>query len=278
MHLLDNEGLFFLRLLPMNASAREPLRGKLFDAGHGVGLPCFFGLRVPANAATGTLGEDLDLPSSHDRVTRLVSLRPSPELRAMNSLLMTAILLLPTTLSAQTTSTEVPAATPRKTSIGVTRGWGAPYAAGLDVGRFVTDKLELTAGAGFGVSGGKLGVGARYYLRPDRRCTPYFGLNLVRSGRVEDASTTIMSGVDVEYDVRPNPLLHLRSGLRLGQRRVSWLTTLGYGIRLAGNPITFNEPDEFQRPGPRPITVRRARRLGPGGLELSVGLRIVLGK
>ncbi|GAB3839289.1 hypothetical protein [Hymenobacter jeollabukensis] len=161
-----------------------------------------------------------------------------------------------------------------RTTLGLSAGWGAPYGWGLDVGHFFSERLEGTVGGGLAASGAKAGVGARYFLLPQRATSPYFGLNAVYSGRLRDQNASV-SG-DVPYDVRPGAVLHLRSGLRWQSDRVGFLGTLGYGLRLSGYPIRFHEPAEGQA-APRPETVRTARAFAPGGLEISFGLSIGLG-
>jgi len=161
----------------------------------------------------------------------------------------------------------------RTSSLGLTLGWGSPYGWGLEYSHLVQPKLDVNVGLGLGISGGKLGIGARYYLTPERKLSPFFGANLVRSGRIDNISLDINND-HTEYSIRPNALLHLRSGLRWQPGHVGLMGTLGYGARLSGDPVTFST----SYPVPSPALRNWARAFGPGGVEISLGIIVGLGR
>lgn len=150
-------------------------------------------------------------------------------------------------------------------------GWGAPYGGlGFSYGHHVSPSLDINAGLGIGV-GGKIGVGARYYLRPQSELSPYLGANLVRSGRLDNVEIELNQEKAV-YSMAPSGVLHLRGGLRWQPGRLGLLGTLGYGVRFTGNPITYQN-------GYTPSMELRnlVETISPGGVEISLGLAINLG-
>jgi hypothetical protein len=178
----------------------------------------------------------------------------------------------------------------RATAIGINPlGWDAPYGFGLEVSHFVTHRLDLNAGAGISLSGTKVGVGLRYFTAPERRVSPYFGLNVVQSGGWRELEISEGGGDDwYEGDgevttvltVKPTTLVHLRTGLRWqpGQQpgRVGLIGTIGYGLRVSGNPMQY---DTVNYPEPDNVTQTLHRFFyAPGGLEMSLGLSIGLGQ
>ncbi|WP_303310716.1 hypothetical protein [Hymenobacter sp. BT730] len=150
-------------------------------------------------------------------------------------------------------------------------GWGAPYGGlGFSYGHHVLPNLDINAGLGLGV-GGKIGVGARYYLRPQSQVSPYLGVNLVRSGRLDNVEVTLDQETAV-YSMAPSGVLHLRGGLRWQPGRLGLLGTLGYGVRVTGDPVTYQN-------GYNPSMELRnlVQTISPGGVEISLGLAINLG-
>lgn len=161
-----------------------------------------------------------------------------------------------------------------KSTLGIDLGWGAPYGWGVSYAYLVSPHVDATAGMGVGV-GGKIGIGVRYYVSPLAKLSPYFGLNVARTGRIDDVTLTLDEDLPteetVQYSQVPSGVLHLRSGLRWQPGNVGLIGTLGYGFRLSGDPAryTSNQP-------PSTRMQNTVRLIGPGGLELSLGLAIGL--
>ncbi|WP_400194259.1 hypothetical protein [Hymenobacter sp. B81] len=146
-------------------------------------------------------------------------------------------------------------------------------------------KLDLNAGIGTGFSGNKFGLGTRYFVVPEHRISPYFGLNVVyspgqRDISVDNNNTRLSSRPIGTLDVRPTTVVHLRSGLRWqpGKQpgRVGVLGTIGYGIRTS-KPFRYTIYEGYEEPNSSTKLANRILFL-PGGLELSMGLSIGLGQ
>ncbi|WP_400191876.1 hypothetical protein [Hymenobacter sp. B81] len=160
----------------------------------------------------------------------------------------------------------------RTSSLALSLGWGAPYGFGLEYAYLVSSHVDVNAGAGLGL-GGKIGVGARYYLTTERAFTPYVGANLVRSGGIDNVRLSV-DNEETEYRLCPSGVLHLRGGLRWQPGHVGISGTVGQGLRLGGNPVEFSP----NYPAPSVRLRNAARILSPGGLEVSVALHIGLGR
>ncbi|MBT9395300.1 hypothetical protein KLP40_19190 [Hymenobacter sp. NST-14] len=186
-----------------------------------------------------------------------------------------ATMAAPTPAAAPAGYRPAPDTAPRyRSSLMLELGWGAPYGGlGISYAGHLTPSFELNGGIGFGV-GGKIGVGARYYITPEKPFTPYVGVNLVRTGRIDDA-TVELDGEEARFTLSPSGVLHLRGGLRWQPGRVGLLGTLGYGARFTGDPVTY---DNFVNPNPSDRLRDLVQTISPGGVEFSVGLVIGLGR
>lgn len=198
--------------------------------------------------------------------------------------------LLATAAHAQTPETTTPpVAAPAPlvaqsrypaTSFGLGLGWGTPYGWGIDLSHMLTHNLDITAGAGITITGGKLGVGTRYYFTPERRVSAFVGGNFVFSTgwdnlHLTSTSTSTNGGTtyypntskDAVINYTPATLLHLRGGVRWQPlRRFAMLGGLGYGAVLSGGTIKYVSGD-YDQPARD-----AANLLSPGGLELSYGI------
>jgi|GEM_PF-3085940 len=192
--------------------------------------------------------------------------------------------------------TPAPGATPAVTSpastpaarhyppltLGITLGYGAPYGWGVDVSGLVAPKLDVGLGVGFSITGGKIGLGTRYYFSPERKVSPFAGANFVHNSGLNHVTfTNNGSSTGSSYNRPSNEtvvnfkasnLLHLRGGVRWQPTfRFAMIGALGYGIMLGGDPVEYVAGD----------TSPKARDLvnifSPGGLELSVGVMFGLG-
>jgi hypothetical protein len=172
---------------------------------------------------------------------------------------------------------DVPAAPPfnpsqyRPSTLELHLGWGGPYGGlGVSYARLIGPGTDLTVGLGLGV-GGKIGFGVRHFLSPTKRVSPYFGVNLARSGRVDDVDITLDEGLPTEEKVNcnfaPSGVLHLRAGLRWQPSRAGLLGTLGYGARFTGDPVSYANG---QLPSYRMRNI--VNIVSAGGLEMSLGL------
>lgn len=158
-----------------------------------------------------------------------------------------------------------------RSSLALELGWNAPYGLGITYGYNVSPAFDINAGVGIGV-GAKIGVGARYYFRPDRPFTPYVGVNLARSGRVDNVDIDL-NGEQVTYSMSPSATAHLRGGIRWQPGRIGLLATVGYASRFTGDPVIY-APGSMPSPNMRDLV----QVISPGGAEFSVGLVIGLGR
>lgn len=163
-----------------------------------------------------------------------------------------------------------------KSSLGLELGWSGPYGGlGVSYAHLVGPATDVTVGMGIGV-GGKIGLGVRHFLSPTRALSPYIGLNVSRSGRINEVTLTLDEGMPTEestvYSMAPSGIVHVRSGLRWQPGRVGLLGTLGYGIRFTGDPVSYANG---LRPSQRMCDLIDI--ISPGGIEVSLGMSISLG-
>ena len=165
------------------------------------------------------------------------------------------------------------------TALGLGLGWGTPYGWGVELSHMVTSNLDLNAGAGITITGGKLGVGTRYYFTPERRVSAYVGGNLVHStgwdnlhitnnsSSTNSGRTYYSNGTDAVVNYKSTNLLHLRGGVRWQPiRRFAMLGGLGYGIVLGGETVEYVSGSYDQ------VARDAANILAPGGVEFSFGI------
>lgn len=164
--------------------------------------------------------------------------------------------------------------TPPPLTLGLSLGWGAPYAAGVEVAYRVRPAVDANVGVGLGSSGAKIGVGARVYVPGRSRNRLFVGSNLVYSSS-EAAVDVDINGITGRYVVHSSALLHLRGGLHRQFRRNALQVAVGYGAVLGPHPVIELLPGY----GPGSATARNiVEAVGPGGIEVSVSFLIGLGR
>lgn len=166
-------------------------------------------------------------------------------------------------------------------SVGLTLGYGAPYGWGVDFSFMAQPNLDVNVGLGFSLTGGKLGVGTRYYFAPERKVSPFVGGNLVYSTGLNHVTITTnsqngyggyysSSNDDVVVNFKSTGLLHLRGGVRWQPtQRFGLIGALGYGIVLGGDPVEYVDGTQGRR--------TLVNIFSPGGVELSVGVAFAMG-
>ncbi len=179
---------------------------------------------------------------------------------------------------------RAPLSVPRrypKSSLALVVGWGAPYGWGLEFSEMASANLDINVGAGLSVTGGKLGIGTRYYFTPERKVSGWVGANLVRSTGLDNIAITSNnnnSGYNGGYNSPTNSgvinykaatLVHLRGGMRWQPvHRFAMFGGLGYGISLSGDAVEYVSGN-FDQP-----TIDAIKLLAPGGVEVSVGVAL----
>ncbi|WP_460500203.1 hypothetical protein, partial [Hymenobacter agri] len=165
------------------------------------------------------------------------------------------------------------------TTLGLGLGWGAPYGWGIELSHMVTTRLDVNGGLGFTITGGKFGIGTRYFFHPERKVSAFVGGNLVYSTGLRDVRITTKStstnggstyyntGDDARVSYLATPLVHGRVGVRWQPiRRFGTLGAVGYGVALVRDPYEYTSGS--YNPSARDF----ARLLSPGGVEISYGI------
>jgi hypothetical protein len=164
--------------------------------------------------------------------------------------------------------------TPPALTAGLSLGWGAPYATGVEVAYRFQPSLDGNIGVGIGGSGAKIGGGVRYYVPSRTRNQLFVGTNLVYSYADIDLDLEL-DGVQGRYRMHSSTLLHVRAGLHHQFRRNALQFALGYGAVLAPQSATEFVPGY----GPGSNMMRDMVKLvGPGGPELSISFLFGLGR
>ncbi|GGF13174.1 hypothetical protein GCM10011383_25440 [Hymenobacter cavernae] len=165
-------------------------------------------------------------------------------------------------------------ATPPPLTLGLSVGWGAPYATGVEMAYRFQPNLDANVGVGLGSSGAKLGVGARFYVPSRTRSHLFVGTHIVYSYAGIDMDTDY-NGVQGRYHLHSSTLLHLRGGLHRQFRRNALQIALGYGTVLSPHPVIELVPGY----GPGSATSKQILEIiGPGGLEVSFSFLFGLGR
>ena len=197
--------------------------------------------------------------------------------------LFTGLGLALTVASAQAQNSTAPAAPASRyphAAVGLALGYGAPYGWGVDFSLMVQPNLDINAGLGATISGGKIGVGTRYYFTPERKVSAFVGGNLVYSTGLNHVTITTNgqgtgtyysnSNDDVVVNFKSATLLHVRGGARWQpMRRFGLIGAVGYGIVLTGDPVEYVDNTQGNR--------TLVNVFSPGGVELSVGVVFALG-
>jgi hypothetical protein len=164
------------------------------------------------------------------------------------------------------------------TSLGLTAGWGAPYGWSVDVSQMIMPNLDVNAGVGLGI-GWKIGVGARYYFTPQKRVSPFVGVNISRTSGINDMELTVESNRGygssselVRFSIAPSMVIHVRGGVRCQFRKIGLIGALGYGINPGSDPLTYTPGYEPQQQSTHDVM----NALTPGGFELSAGVTFPL--
>jgi hypothetical protein len=164
--------------------------------------------------------------------------------------------------------------TPPALTAGLSLGWGAPYATGVEMAYRFRPSLDGNIGVGVGASGAKIGGGVRFYVPSRTRNQFFVGTNLVYSYADIDLDLEL-DGVEGRYRMHSSTLLHIRAGLHRQFRRNALQFGLGYGAVLAPHPVIKLVPGY----GPGSATLRDMVELvGPGGAEVSVSFLFGLGR
>lgn len=136
----------------------------------------------------------------------------------------------------------------RKSAIGLSGGWGAPYGFGIQYSYSPMEKLDITVGGGLSLSGLRGGFGVRYLFKTGQT-TPFLGLNYASTSGVEELMVDTGNGEGI-YDVPSNRAIFLRGGYAIKLDKIGFFFTTGYGIPVTDKEATFvsgvSNPDNQQ--------------------------------
>jgi len=90
-------------------------------------------------------------------------------------------------------------------------GWGSPYGMGIEPSFYFNNNLNLGAGIGFSLSGGKFGTGVKYYLLPDKMIDPFLGANVTYSTGLSKITVRVENDSAV-YKIDKGSFVTLRGG------------------------------------------------------------------
>jgi len=123
--------------------------------------------------------------------------------------------------------------------VGFGGGFGAAYGNGIQAGYVLQDNIDINVGAGFNLSGGKLGIGSRFYIYPSNKITPFLGANIVRSTGLSEVRITVNEN-EAFYKIPANMVLNGKIGVRYRKESgTDILGAIGYGIAVGDNDAKY---------------------------------------
>jgi hypothetical protein len=152
--------------------------------------------------------------------------------------------------------------------IGGELGWNGLSGLGVNFSYHPVPQLAFDAGLGLSLTGGRIGIRARYNLLSGE-WTPFFGAGMSYAGGSGDQPFEVESkGQKTKIEVLPSPFLQLAGGVNYtGTEGFVFMATTGYSVlldrpntRYAGDPL---DQDAFE-------AYKDVRTIYRGGLILSV--------
>jgi len=150
----------------------------------------------------------------------------------------------------------------RKSAIGLSGGWGAPYGFGIQYSYSPTQKIDLTLGGGLSLSGFRGGFGLRYLFKTGQT-TPFLGMNFVTTSGLNELTVDTGNGESI-YDIPSNRAIFARGGYIIKLDKVGFVFATGYGI-----PLSDKDPDLVSG-FPDEDSQKFAEWMMLGGFELSM--------
>ena len=155
-----------------------------------------------------------------------------------------------------------------KDGLGVIAGWGTPYGWGIEYSHLAeNNRSDINTGIGISLSGMRIGVGTRYYLKPDGSnpysgSSPYLGANLVYATGLSRLNVSVNDVTGV-YKIPSDLALFVRGGYKIKYYKKLFLITIGYGIPILNNKVKYLS-------GSNSSNVKKfAQMQALGGLEIS---------
>ncbi len=157
---------------------------------------------------------------------------------------------------------------PTQYKLGANLGWDHPYSAGLELSCLFDELYDVNIGFGLGMSGAKVGIGARYFPIRDKALSPMLGAYLYHATGIKELNMYVNQDEAI-YKITPDNALLLNAGLRYRINKGHYLIgAIGYSIPFKGDKAQYLY-------GSRASTVETfANSISTGGLSLNVGVLI----
>lgn len=126
----------------------------------------------------------------------------------------------------------------KRSELGFTLGWGAPVGEGVEYAYYLAEPLNLNAGVGFTMSGGKFSIGSKYFFMSQNSASPFIGLNMTKSTGLSSVKVTVNND-SAKYSIEKAVFMTPRVGWRFKTRTVNFYVNTGYGIILSGGGTKF---------------------------------------
>ena len=159
---------------------------------------------------------------------------------------------------------------------GLAAGFGGPYGGIGAEFMMLQEYFDLNAGLGYDYMGFKIGFGFRTYLIDTRRHSRIFGgINIAYNsgntfvlGARYDENNVLINPDDIsKYKTGSDVSIHFRAGIANFTTDIGMMSfTLGYSKAMRGTGVVKTQGDD------RVIRDAWADFLGPGGLEISIGM------
>ncbi|MGL1936567.1 MAG: outer membrane beta-barrel protein [Fibrobacterales bacterium] len=175
-------------------------------------------------------------------------------------LILIALLTLP--LFAQQTTVEQE---PAIFELGGGLGWNAPYGLGVELGYYPLQAFNINLGAGMSMAGFKYGLGAKYFINPQNRLSPFLAGNYYHSGGVDNLLVTVNED-EGTFKISPAHTLQLAVGARLAVGKISLYCKAGYGVAVSGGKSSHLAGSDAGS------LKSGAELMEPHGVEISVGM------
>jgi len=118
-------------------------------------------------------------------------------------------------------------------SIGFTGGLQSPYGFGAEFSYLLGKNIDVNAGFGFGGSGLKAGIGARFFLA-NKSVSPYVGVNLIHATGISGIEVS-SNDLSTTYNTLSDQALHIKGGIKINTFYNRYLyITGGYALPFNG--------------------------------------------
>jgi len=159
-----------------------------------------------------------------------------------------------------------------QTKIGFGLGWDYPYSAGIELSLLLNEIIDCNVGFGLGMSGAKLGIGARTFPVRNSNFSPMFGAYLYHATGLKNLNVNVNTEEAV-YDITPDNAILLNTGARFRFDKGHYI------IAGIGYSFPFNGGKAVYRSGSTSESVKTfANALGTGGLSINFGVLLKINK